>query len=165
MDGLIQRLRAGLTRALWALQWFEHEFLRISLRRNASALLMTLCRLLGLVVMLAIVRLLLIAGLAPTLIGAACELVFVALVAIFIGNIAKEMAVELAARAMAMWQRDFRRTGVTLDGKVVRETLHPDGTWIRCVSSEEGTVCEWTDRFGGCYQVVTGARARPRARV
>lgn len=165
MGALTQRIRAGLTRVLWALQWFEHEFLRISLRPNASALLMTACRLLGLIVMLAIFRLLLLSDLSPALLGAACELVFAALVAIFIGSVAREMAVELAARAMAMRQRDFLRTGVTLDGKAVRETLHPDGTWIRCASSEEGTVCEWTDRFGSCYQVVTASRARPRIRV
>jgi len=165
MDALRQPLRAGLTRILWALQWFAREFLWITFRPNASSILMSLCRILGLAAMLAILRLLLIAGLAPTLLGAACELAFAALVALFIGNVVKELAVELCARAMATWQRDFSRTGLTLDGKTVRETLRPDGTWIRCVTSEEGTVCEWTDRFGGCYQVVTGSRVRPRARV
>jgi len=165
MDALAQSLRAGLTRLLWASQWFAREFLWIRFRPDASSILMSLCRMLGLAAILAILRLLLIAGLAPTLLGAACELAFAALVALFVGNVVKELAVEVCARAMATWQRDFSRTGLTLDGKIVRETLRADGTWIRCVTSEEGTVCEWTDRFGGCYQVVTGSRVRPRARV
>jgi hypothetical protein len=165
MDVLAQPFRAALTRALWALQWFAREFLWIAIRPNASAILMSICRLLGVAAIVAVLLLLPFSGLAPAFLGAACELVFVGLVAIFVGNLVKEMAVELSARAMAMWGRDFTRVGATLDGKIVRETLRCDGTWIRCVTSEEGTVCEWTDRHGGCYQVTTASRVRPRARV
>ena len=146
------------TRAYWPLRWFAHEFLRISIRLDASSILTSLCRLFGVAIILAIVRFTLSGGLAPASVAALLQCGLAALLAVLIGNIAKEMAIELCAGAMRLCGRDFSRIGATLDGGTYRETLHVDGTWIRCVSRPAGSVCEWTDRWGACYQIVTGPR-------
>ena len=154
-------LSHGFIRAYWASRWFAYEFLAIAVGRSPSAILTSSCRVLGIVVMLAIARISLSNGLTTGALNAATQCVFIGLVAILLGNLAKETAIDLGARVMNSLGRDFSRTGATLGGNVYRETLYSDGTWIRCESGPAGTVCEWTDTSGACNRIVTGPQDRP----
>ena len=148
-------------RVYWPLRWFALEFLGIAVRLNVSAILSSVCRLFGVAVILAVVRLCLSRGWAPSPLVAVLQCGLIALMAVLMGNLAKELAIDLCAGAMRLYGRPFSRTGATLDGGSYRETLHVDGTWIRCVKRPTGCVCEWTDRWGACYQIVTGPRNPP----
>lgn len=143
-------------------RWFAHEFLSIAIGLDASSILTSLCRLLGVAVIVAVVRISLSQGLAAGALAATTQCAFVGVLAVSLGNLAKELAIDLSARVLAWFRRDLPRRGVTLDGKTYSETLYSDGTWIRCESSLAGTVCEWTDTSGACNRIVTGP---PRKRA
>jgi hypothetical protein len=142
-------------RASWALRWFAYEFFSIAIGRSASAILTSVCRVLGVGVMLAVARIALSNGLTTGALAAVEQCVFVGAVAVLLGNLVKESAIDLGARVLGWSGRDFSRSGATLQGKVYRETLYADGTWIRCESGPDGTVCEWTDRSGVCNRIET----------
>lgn len=163
MDTLVRGLRSLATRSYWPLRWFALEFLWIAIRLDASSILTSLCRLFGVIVALGVARFSLSAGLAPTPLLLVLQCGTIALVAILIGNLARELAIDVCAGGMRLYGQSFSRVGATLDGGTYRETLHVDGTWIRCVSRHSGCVCEWTDRWGGCYRIVTGPRTPPSA--
>jgi uncharacterized protein YacL len=152
-----------VARVYWALRWFGREFLWIDTRLEPSAVLMNVSRLIGIAVVLIVARLAMGAGLATTPLEAIIQCVLAVALGLLIGNLTRELAIDLFARAMALLLRDFTRIGATLDGKTYRETLHADGTWIRCVSGRTGCVCEWTDQSGACYQITTGPRNPPRS--
>ena len=149
--------RAG-ERCWWAVRWFAHEFLIIAIRRDASSVLIGVCRLIGCAAMGGVLWLTLSGGVSEGALPAAIQYVSSALLAIALGNVPRELAISVCAQAMGWCGRDFTRKGVMLNGKTYRETLHPDGTWFRCESGPEGTVCEWTDTHGACNRVVTGPR-------
>jgi hypothetical protein len=149
-------------RAWWAVRWFAHEFLWIAARPSAAAVLISIARLVGLSILLAVGHLSMSDGLAPGMPQATTHFILALLLAVSLGNLAKECTVTLCARALALLGRDFLRRGATLDGKHFCETFYADGTWIRCESGPEATVCEWTDGSGAINRIVTRPRAPPR---
>jgi hypothetical protein len=149
--------RFGL-RCWWAVRWFGVEFLRLAVRRDMSSLLSVACRVIGCAAIGGVLWLTLSGGLVEGLAEPAIQYVASMLLAVALGNVAREFAISCCAQVMSWMGRDFTRRGATLDGKTYVETQHPDGTWIRCVSGPEGTVCEWTDTYGACNKVITGPR-------
>jgi hypothetical protein len=141
-------------------RWFVTEFLWVVPELRASSIVASACRVLGVVVIGLVLRVSLSEGLAPGLPAATLQCAGVGLLALALGTLAKELAIDLCARAFGWWGRDFTRKGRTLDGKSYRETLYPNGTWSRCVSGPAGIVCEWTDESGACNQIVTRPRKR-----
>jgi hypothetical protein len=147
-------------RALSWVRWFVHEFFAIALGLDASSIVTSLGRVAGVIVMYGIARASLMQGLAPGALAAVTQCAFVGTLAIVVGNIAKELAIDLGARVLGWCRREYRRDGVKPDGKTYSQTLYPDGTWFRSESGPAGTVCEWTDPSGACNRIVTGARKR-----
>jgi hypothetical protein len=154
----VRRLGRLGRRCWWALRWFAVEFLVIAIRRDASSILTGACRLIGCAALGGVLWLTLSGGVSESALPATIQYVSSALLAVALGNVAREFASSVCAQVMGWGGRDFTRKGATLNGKTYRETLHPDGTWFRCESGPEGTICEWTDTHGACNRVVTGPR-------
>lgn len=154
--------RLGL-RCWWPVRWFGIEFLTLTPRRETSSLMSAGCRLVGCAAIGGVLWLTLSGGVAEGVAEPVIQYVGSVLLAIALGNVARELATTCCAQVMNWMGRDFTRRGATFDGKTYVETQHPDGTWIRCVCGPEGTVCEWTDTYGACNKVITGPRKnRPR---
>jgi hypothetical protein len=87
METGYQGFRYGATRAYWPLRRFAREFLWIAIRLDASSILTSRCRLVGVAVVLAVARFSLSKGLPPSPLAAVLQCGAVALVAILIGNL------------------------------------------------------------------------------
>ena len=146
--------RAGL-RVFWAVRWFAWEFLAISLRGDRSAIWVALSRVVGWLAICGVLHVALSGGVANDSFAAALQLTASAVLAIALGNLARECTVSVAAQLAVSLGREFWRKGATLDGRTYTEIFRIDGTWMRCVVGSDLTVCEWTDPYGACNKVVT----------
>ena len=145
-------------RASTLVRWFAVEFFSIAFAFKPSSIVTNLGRLAGVAAMLVVVRVSISPGLASGALTVMTQYVCIGALAILFGNVARELAIELGARVLGWSGREYRRTGVRLDGKIYTETLYPDGTWYRSERGPLGTVCEWTDRSGACNRIVTAPR-------
>jgi hypothetical protein len=137
------------TAGLRALQWFVHEFFPLSTRLVATSTSGSLCRLIGCIVIVVVLRAELRDGLLAGT-GVVIQFAGTGLTAILLGNVAKEFAFDLYAR-LVMWSgRSFVRKGKTLGGNDYYEVRRNDGTWMKCEMSSAGTFCEWTESDGRC---------------
>lgn len=153
--------RGELTaRASSLARWFAHEFFSIALGLDASSIVTSLGRLMGVAVMLTILYVSLMHGLAPEALAAVTQCVFVVAVAVVVGRVAMEATIDLGAGVLGWLRREYRRDGLRPDGRTYSETLYPDGTWFRSESGPAGTVCEWTDPSGACNRLITAQRKR-----
>ncbi len=135
------------------LRWFAHEFLLLTFAPAAGSRLANLCRLIGCLVILESLRAELRAGLLPNVTTAAIQLGLAALTAILFGNVAKEVAFDLAERFTVWWGRAFVRTGVTVNGGTFWEIQFRDGTWMRYETGASQAICEWTEPDGRCKRL------------
>jgi hypothetical protein len=159
--GGVAQLGIGLaSRARLLAAWLACEFLHIAGGSRACLLATSVCRVIGVGVILGIAYACLSDGLAPDLLAAATQCVLAAVLGVMLGNLAKEVAFDCFAQVFGRLGRDFMRTGRTVDGRIYRKTLYPDGTWFRSESGPRGTVCEWTDASGACNRIETGPRER-----
>ena len=148
-----------ICRALYnLLRWIACELFWIGTRANSVSAAVTLCRLGGLSVVAGLVYFQLRGGLAaqPWMAGMQCALA--ALISILVGNLAKEVLLDVSARLMNYCGIDFTRRGFRIDGSAFTETLRSDGTWYRSISNATGTICEWTDTYGKCTRIITAPR-------
>jgi hypothetical protein len=149
-----------VSRARMLALWLAFEFLHIAGGPRASSIATSFCRVLGVAMFVVVVRGCLSDGLAPEPAAAATQCVLAAVLGVMLGNLAKEMSFACCGHVFGWLGRDLIRTGRTVDGKIYRETLYPDGTWFRSESGPRGTVCEWTDTSGACNRVETGPRQK-----
>jgi hypothetical protein len=141
---------------LYSVRWFAAEFLRIPMRLEVVSILTGVCRLAGCTVIASLLYFQLHQPNVSTFTYAAlAEGSLAVLISLMMGNLVKELLFTASEHVAAWFGRDFNRRGYTLSGKKFRETVHVDGTWIRCGSSRHGTVCEWTDASGRCSKVIT----------
>ena len=148
------RARSHLTAGVVdALHWFVHEFLLFGIRPATGSRLASLCRLLGCLVLVVILRLELRNGLLPDTTAAIIQLGVAVLTALLVANIAKEFSFDVCAR-LTMWSGcAFVRKGLTVGGTTFWEIQFRDGTWMRYEMRSTGTSCEWTDADGRCNRV------------
>lgn len=149
-----------LKRAFWVLRWWVSEFCAIPAPLNLVAGLTALCRLAGCSVLLALIRLAPDAAVARDLPMAAVRGALLVLLAILLGNLAKELAFVICADIANWCGQSFLRTGFTLDGRQVCEIRFPNGTWVRYESGRGTSVCEWTEVSGACKRITLGPGGR-----
>lgn len=113
-----------------------------------------LCRLSGCATIGCVMRMGLSGPSPPQLPGSIVLLAGVFILAVLVGNIAKEIAVACCGHLSNWLGRSFRRTGLTLGGTVFRELRRADGTWRRYEMRPTSIVCEWTNRRGECHKRV-----------
>jgi hypothetical protein len=150
-----------------SLRWIACEFFWIPMRANCVSASIGLSRLAGLAVVVWLLHFQLHGGLmVPVWAGVGqCALAF--LISILLGNLAKEVLLDVSGRLVNSVGIDFTRRGFLLNGSAFTETLRADGTWYRSISNATGTMCEWTDIYGKCTRIVTpssAGRARTTAR-
>lgn len=114
MGTITQGFRYLGTRAYWPLRWFALEFLGIAVKPNVSAILGSLF---GLAVILVVVRFCSSSGLAPSPLAAVLQCGLVAVIAVLMGNLAKELAIDLRAGTMRLYGRNFSRVGAERAGQ------------------------------------------------
>ncbi len=143
------------------LRWFMHEFLLPTPPACAGARLANVCRPAGCAVILASLCAELQAGLLPNVAAAAIQLGLAGLTAILFGNIAKEVAFDIAARCTLWCGRPFVRQGVSVRGRTFWEIQFRDGTWLRYEMGATRAICEWTERDGRCSRLELQPLPRP----
>lgn len=152
-------MEAILERGYGVLRWWTKEFWVLPPPRSLNASLTGLCRLIGCATMLALTRFGLAGGLAMDGGTAAVQLALLVVLAVSLGNLAKEVAFGICAVVVNRCGHLFSRRGLTIDGRRFRETQYPDGTWIRFETGPTGTMCEWTNKLGICNRIDVGPRA------
>jgi len=158
MIPLARFMKNVVTHGYYVVRWCASEFLPMATRSTLSSRLAEFCRLLGLVTIVLIMAFETDGFATKGLPGTRLAWVLDGIVAILIGNVAKEFAIAVCSRVMNWLGLDFYRKGVMLNGRVFSEIVRSDGTWRRCEFGKRETVCEWTDRFGACNRSVTGPR-------
>ena len=95
----------------------------------------------------------------PSTIAAGTQLAIASLTAVLFGNVAKELAFDLAAR-LTLWRgRPFVRNGRTVGGKTFWEVQFTGGTWMRFETASRQVICEWTEPDGRCNRLEVGSIA------
>ena len=134
-------------------RWVVLEVLPLPMSTRGSDVVGAACRLVGCGVSLGILSVELRAS--ATSHGEALALLWAgsALMAVLIGNIAREWMFGVCSSVATWTGHAFHREGVTLGGRTFLEIHYPTMTWARCECGADEYSYEWTEPTGRCNRV------------
>jgi hypothetical protein len=145
--------RAGYSAVVCLVRWVSFEVLPLPVSTRAYHLAGMACRLVGCGVSFGILSLEVQAS--ATSHGELLVVLWAgsALIALLIGNIAREWMFGVCASVATWIGHAFPRDGITLGGRTFLEIHYPTKTWIRYECGAGDFSYEWTELTGRCNRV------------
>lgn len=132
---------------------------------SLSSILGCMCRLTGLAFAVLVLSVSLSRGLVASTPLAVLQVGSAMLLAVLIGNVAKEFAFGLAEWLVTACGRPFVRHRTTFTGRLVSEVWLPGGIWVCWETWRSGAALTWTEGDGSCTGIelpaMTLASSRP----
>jgi hypothetical protein len=149
----MNKLRAGFVAVICLVRWVVFEILPLPMSTRGYHVVGVVCRLAGCAVSLGTLSVELQASARSH--GEALALLWAgsALIALLIGNIAREWMFWICTSVANLMGHAFHRDGVTPGGRTFLEIYYPTMTWVRCECGAGEFSYEWTEPTGRCNRI------------